>query len=85
MAVTRGRPIVVAASTHPGERNILLEAHKTLAGFFPSLLSVIVPRHPDRGEAIARGVNRFRAACGAAFARGVAAATTDIYVADHHG
>src|ERR1700723_4125346 len=56
MSVTRVRPIIVAASTHPGEEEILLEATKTLAGFFPSLLSVIVPRHPDRGEAIARTV-----------------------------
>src|SRR5947209_18926693 len=35
MMMTRGRPIIVAASTHPGEENILLEAHRTLAGFFP--------------------------------------------------
>src|SRR5438477_12368447 len=42
MAVTRGRPIVVAASTHPGEEEILLETHRTLAGYFPSLLTVIV-------------------------------------------
>src|ERR1700721_2207364 len=56
MAVTRGLPIVVPASTHPGEEDILLEAHRRLAGFFPSLLSVIVPRHADRGEAIARSV-----------------------------
>ena len=41
MAVTRGRPIIVAASTHPGEEEVLLEAHRTLAGFFPSLLTVI--------------------------------------------
>src|SRR6478672_8524892 len=56
VSMTRGRTIVVAASTHPGEEEILVEAHKTLAGFFPSLLSVIVPRHPDRGEAIARSI-----------------------------
>src|ERR1700731_1907057 len=56
MSVTRGRPIIVAASTHPGEEDILIEAHRTLAGFFPSLLTVIVPRHPDRGEAIARSI-----------------------------
>src|SRR6476620_9053402 len=56
MSVTRGRPIIVAASTHPGEDELLIEAHRTLAGFFPSLLSVIVPRHPDRGESIARMV-----------------------------
>src|SRR6478672_10872362 len=53
MSVTRGRPILVAASTHPGEEEILVEAHKTLASFFPGLLSVIVPRHPDRGTAVA--------------------------------
>src|ERR1700742_4540572 len=56
MAVTRGRPIIVAASTHPGEEELLLEAHRTLARFFPSLLSVVVPRHADRGEAIARTI-----------------------------
>ena len=53
MSVTRGRPVIVAASTHPGEEDILLEAHRTLAGYFPSLLSVFVPRHPERGAAIA--------------------------------
>src|SRR6516164_5480425 len=36
MTVMRGRPIVVAASTHPGEEETLIEAHRTLAGFFPS-------------------------------------------------
>src|SRR5664279_1588941 len=46
MSVTRGRPVIVAASTHPGEEEVLIEAHRTLAGFFPSLLTVIVPRHP---------------------------------------
>src|SRR5439155_10907591 len=54
ISLTRGRPIVVAASTHPGEEELLLEAHRTLKGFFPSLLTVIVPRHPERGDAIAR-------------------------------
>src|SRR3954465_790583 len=53
MSMTRGRPVVVAASTHPGEEEILVETHKTLAGFFPGLLTVIVPRHADRGPAIA--------------------------------
>src|SRR5437763_10147059 len=48
MSLTRGRPIIVAASTHPGEEDVLVEAHRALAGFFPSLLSVIVPRHPAR-------------------------------------
>src|SRR5712672_950923 len=85
MSVTRGRPIIVAASTHPGEEDILLDAHRALAAFFPSLLSVIVPRHPARGEAIARSV----AASGLHVAQRsreeLPTATTDIYVADTMG
>src|ERR1700749_708516 len=53
MAVTRGRPVIVAASTHPGEEEILIEVHRELKSYFPGLLSVIGPRHPVRGEAIA--------------------------------
>src|ERR1700710_1073518 len=52
MAVTRGRPVIGAGSTHPGEEEILAEMHRELAGYFPQLLTVIVPRHPNRGEAI---------------------------------
>lgn len=85
MSVTRGRPIIVAASTHPGEEEILCEAHRTLAGFFPSLLTVIVPRHADRGEAIARTIE----ACGLHAAlrsrEELPTATTDTYVADTMG
>jgi 3-deoxy-D-manno-octulosonic-acid transferase len=85
MAVTRGRPVIVAASTHPGEEEILLEMHRELARHFPQLLTVIVPRHPNRGEAIAGMI--------AASGRHVAlrshedlpTATTDIYVADTMG
>src|ERR1700684_4154516 len=85
MAVTRGRPIVVAASTHPGEEDILLETHKTLAGFFPSLLSVIVPRHPDRGEAIARSITASGLRAALRSHDELPTATTDIYVADTMG
>jgi 3-deoxy-D-manno-octulosonic-acid transferase len=85
MAVTRGRPVVVAASTHPGEEEILLEAHKTLAGFFPSLLSVIVPRHPDRGEAIARSITASGLHAALRSREELPTATTDIYVADTMG
>jgi 3-deoxy-D-manno-octulosonic-acid transferase len=85
MAVTRGRPIVVAASTHPGEEDILLEAHKTLARFFPSLLSVIVPRHPDRGETIARGITASGLHAALRSREELPTATTDIYVADTMG
>ena len=35
MAVTRGRPVIVAASTHPGEEEIVLDVHRRLAAYFP--------------------------------------------------
>jgi 3-deoxy-D-manno-octulosonic-acid transferase len=85
MAMTRGRPIVVAASTHSGEDEILAYAHKTLAGFFPNLLTVIVPRHPDRGEAIARMVAASGLHAGLRSREELPTAATDIYVADTMG
>jgi 3-deoxy-D-manno-octulosonic-acid transferase len=85
MSVTRGRPIIVAASTHPGEEEILLEVHKTLAGFFPRLLTVIVPRHPDRGEAIARMIAESGLHAGLRSHEDLPTAATDIYVADTMG
>jgi len=85
MSVTRGRPVVVAASTHAGEEEILLEAHRTLAGFFPSLLTVIVPRHPGRGEAIQRTIAASGLGVGLRSREELPTAATDIYVADTMG
>ena len=47
------RPRWLAASTHPGEEEIVAEVHACLAARTPDLLTVLVPRHPDRGPAIA--------------------------------
>src|SRR6201747_1342318 len=85
MSVTRGRPVIVAASTHPGEEDILFAVHRTLSGFFPSLLSVIVPRHPDRGEAIARSIGATGLHVALRSHEELPTATTDIYVADTMG
>lgn len=49
---TRGRPIFLAASTHPGEDELVIAAHQALVPTLPDLLTVIVPRHPERGGAI---------------------------------
>ncbi len=48
-----GRPVIAAASTHAGEEDIVIAAHKRLSRTFPNLLTLIAPRHPDRGAAIA--------------------------------
>ncbi|HEY4254348.1 MAG TPA: 3-deoxy-D-manno-octulosonic acid transferase [Roseomonas sp.] len=52
-ALTAGRPVLLAASTHPGEEAMVAAAHQALAARYPALLTVIVPRHPERGAAIA--------------------------------
>jgi 3-deoxy-D-manno-octulosonic-acid transferase len=85
MLVTRGRPIIVAASTHPGEEEILLETHRTLAAIFPGLMSVIVPRHPDRGEAIARTIAASGLPVALRSREELPTSTTAIYVADTMG
>ena len=47
---------MAAASTHEGEEAAMIEAHRRLAPNFPGLMTVIAPRHPDRGPAIAEEV-----------------------------
>jgi 3-deoxy-D-manno-octulosonic-acid transferase len=47
------RPVMLAASTHAGEEAAVIGAHRRLRAKFPSLLTIVVPRHPARGESIA--------------------------------
>jgi 3-deoxy-D-manno-octulosonic-acid transferase len=49
----RGRIVVAAASTHPGEESVVVDVHRRLKIACPDLLTVIAPRHPQRGPAIA--------------------------------
>ncbi len=48
-----GRPAWVAASTHEGEEEIVVGVHQRLAQRWKGLVTIIVPRHPERGESIA--------------------------------
>jgi 3-deoxy-D-manno-octulosonic-acid transferase len=47
-----GRPIWVAGSTHEGEETVVLDAHRLVRQTFPDALLVLVPRHPQRFEAV---------------------------------
>ncbi|YCO03472.1 lipid IV(A) 3-deoxy-D-manno-octulosonic acid transferase [Vibrio sp. VNB-15] len=42
------RPIWIAASTHKGEDEQVLEAHKKVLESQPNALLILVPRHPER-------------------------------------
>ena len=57
-AQTSGRPIWCAASTHEDEDEIILAAHKLILAENPNALLILVPRHPERGAAIARLIER---------------------------
>ena len=46
------RPCWLAASTHPGEEAMIARVHKAVRAKLPELLTIIAPRHPERGEEI---------------------------------
>jgi 3-deoxy-D-manno-octulosonic-acid transferase len=79
------RLIIAAASTHPGEEIQLVDVHRRLKQSFPRLLTIVVPRHPERGTSIA-GMIRGAGLKFAQRSRGeMPNPDTDIYVADTLG
>lgn len=52
------RPVWIAASTHDGEEAAVLAAHRDLLRWYPDALLILVPRHPQRFEAVARALDR---------------------------
>jgi len=80
-----GRTTIAAASTHAGEEIALVDMHRKLRHSFPRLLTLIAPRHPDRGPGIvaiasAAGLSASRRSQGR-----LPDAKTDIYVVDTLG
>ncbi len=47
------RPVWIAASTHDGEDEMVLDAHRQIREQFPNALLVLVPRHPERFARVA--------------------------------
>jgi len=58
------RPVWLAASTHPGEEALIATVHRRLVLEQPGLLTLIVPRHPDRGASIAAELGAPRRSAG---------------------
>jgi len=83
-AAISGRIVWLAASTHPGEEELVAEAHKKMKQDQPTLLTIIVPRHPERGKPIAEALGaNLRVALRSEGQ--LPEASTDIYVADTIG
>ena len=47
------RPVWIAASSHEGEDEMILDAHRSVRARFPTALLVLVPRHPERFARVA--------------------------------
>jgi len=79
------RPKWLAASTHAGDEAMVGRTHLKLRAHIPLLLSIIVPRHPERGKTIAteltaQGLTVARRSLGQPIA-----VDTDVYLADTLG
>jgi 3-deoxy-D-manno-octulosonic-acid transferase len=84
-SVDESRPVWLVASTHPGEDTIILDAFAALKKQHADLLLVLVPRHPERFNAVtqqceAAGFRVLRRSSGTAMDSG-----TDIVVGDTMG
>ena len=83
--LTSGRQIWIAASTHAGEERIAAEAHKRLAEVFPDALTLIVPRHPERGEAILNEIEAEGLVCALRSRGERPGRATSVYICDTIG
>ena len=84
-AALAGRTVWLAASTHPGEDDIAAVAHLAMKKARPDLLTVIVPRHPERGPFIARLLEGANLKVALRSEGKLPEAGTDIYIADTIG
>ena len=82
-AMIGDRPRWLLASSHPGDEAIALQADRALRSQFPDLLTLIAPRHPERGPAIAEDLRKAGARVALRSARQMPDA--EIYVADSLG
>jgi len=75
-AATQGRRVLLAASTHPGEEAMILAMAERLRAAHPTLLTILAPRHPDRGAGLAEAPRR---------ALGALPGAGPVYIADTMG
>ncbi len=79
------RPVWLAASTHPGEEEICAVVHRELAQRFRRLLTIVAPRHPARGPALAERLLPEYGPAPRRAAGDMPTAETALYVADTMG
>jgi 3-deoxy-D-manno-octulosonic-acid transferase len=84
--VTANRDIWIFASTHKGEEELACRVHKALKASAPALLTIIVPRHPERRDDIRKICEAHRLShIFRGDAKNLPAQGTDIYIVDTMG
>ncbi len=58
LAADPSRPVLLAASTHPGEEEAVLDAYQELLAPYPALELIVAPRHPERAPDLERLLSR---------------------------
>lgn len=79
------REVIAAASTHAGEETTIIAAHRRLRAKCPTLLTVIAPRHPARGQNIAEIANVAGLSVALRSRGELPKRNVDIYIADTLG
>ena len=79
------RPAWLAASTHDLEEQIVWQVHKKVEREVPSLLTIIVPRHSERGRQISEELARLGAKVARRSQNDPIENDTNIYIADTTG
>lgn len=79
------RPLFLAASTHPGEDTVIAAAHSLMRRDIEGLLTIIVPRHPERGGGLAASLGGLGLRTQLRSRSSAPETDTEIYVADTIG
>ena len=58
LGIEPGEEVLVAGSTHEGEETVILEVYRRLLELRPDFKLICVPRHIERGEAVAELIRR---------------------------
>jgi 3-deoxy-D-manno-octulosonic-acid transferase len=80
-----GRPVWIAASTHPPEEDAVLEAHAKLLASHPDGLLLWAPRHPERFAPVADAARALAFSVRTRRGEGVPAPDTQVFVIDTMG
>src|SRR5690606_24496527 len=79
------RPVLLAASTHPGENEAILACHHALKKQHKNLLTIIAPRHPQRGAEVAALATQTGASAVLRSQTALPTKSSDVFVADTIG